>query len=181
MKKTRLLATLGSAEIDAAIQAVIQVYEDAFPEQVAACYIEGSYADQTSLPTSDIDLFLVFRGRFADKAAHVGQTWESQQQSPYDIDISVVDEESLRNGVHPSVKLGGQLIYGQDVCSLYPLVPIDDWMRERMHAAYNLLINVYGRDKPVQLPLVFPAPEDEFYGYMNRTIQLTDGREVPCT
>ena|SRR5581483_5680822 len=50
-----------------------------------------------------------------------------------------------------------------------------------MHASYWLLVNVYQRPKPVQLMLGFPDPGAEFYGYTNRTIQLPDGRKVPCT
>jgi hypothetical protein len=89
---------------------------------------------------------------------------------------------SLRNQwVRPNAKLGGRLLYGQDVCRLYPLLPIEAWARERMHAAYWLLINVYHRPTPVHFPLTFPSPSDEFYGYTNRTFRLPDGREVPCT
>jgi hypothetical protein len=183
MKDILLQGTLGHSQIDSVVQEVIQVYEDTFPGQIAAYYVEGSYADQTSLTTSDIDLVIVFRNQFADADARsmAERTWTCKQVGAPEVDITVVDEESLRGGVSPTVKLGGRLIYGQDVCGLYPLLPIEAWARERMHAAYWLLINVYQRPTPVHLPLTFPSPSDEFYGYTNRTIRLPDGQEVLCT
>lgn len=183
MQEILLQNMLGHPQIDALIQQVIQAYEDAFPGQIAAYYVEGSYADQTSLATSDIDLLIVFRNRFADEDTRslAKGLWTGSQEGSQEVDISVVDEGSLRAGVHPNVKLAGRLLYGEDVCSLYPLVPIEAWTRERMHAANWLLVNVYHRSTPVRLPLTFPSPTDEFYGYTNRTLQLPDGQEVPCT
>ncbi len=183
MKDILLQRTLGHSQIDSVVQEVIQVYEDSFPGQITAYYVEGSYADQTSLSTSDIDLVIVFRNRFANAEARsaVERIWTSKHVGTQEVDIAVVDEESLRGGVRPNLKLGSQLIYGQDVCSRYPLLPIEAWARERMHAAYWLLVKVYHRRTPVHLPLTFPSPSEEFYGYTNRTIRLPDGREVPCT
>ncbi len=183
MKDILLQGTLGHSQIDSVVQEVIQVYEDTFPGQIAAYYVEGSYADQTSLSTSDLDLVIIFRDRFADADARsiAERTWTNTQVGTPEVDISIIDEDSLREGVRPNVKLGGRLIYGQDVCRLYPLLPIDAWARERMHMAYWLLVNVYQRPTPVHLPLTFPSPSDEFYGYTNRTLRLPDGQEVPCT
>ncbi|GLV60900.1 hypothetical protein KDH_77190 [Dictyobacter sp. S3.2.2.5] len=176
--------SLADPRIDAVVRKVIRLYETTFPDRIAACYVEGSYADQTWLPTSDLDLLIVFRGRFADDAARQAakQTWAGNEAGTHEVDISVIDEHSLREeGVYPSAKLGGRLLYGEDVLSLYPIVPIEEWARERMNAAYWLTINVYQRPIPVRLPLPFPDPADEFYGYTNRTVTLADGREVPCT
>src|SRR5260370_13133050 len=120
MKDLFLQGTLGYPQVDSVVQEVIQVYEQHFPGQIAAYYIEGSYADQTFLTTSDIDLVIIFRSRFADAdARHMAeQTWTSNQVSTQEVDITVVDEDSLREGVRPNLKLGGRLIYGQDVCHL---------------------------------------------------------------
>jgi hypothetical protein len=183
MKNIVLQETLGHLEVDSVVQEVIRAYEDGFPGQIVAYYIEGSYADQTPLATSDIDLVIVFGNRSAnaDRRHTVERTWTSKQTGKQEVDITVVDEERLRGGVPPNLKLGGRLIYGQDVCGLYPLLPIEAWTRERMHAAYWLLINVYQRPIPVHPSLTFPSPSDEFFGYTNRMIRLPDGQEVACT
>ncbi|HET8912381.1 MAG TPA: nucleotidyltransferase domain-containing protein, partial [Ktedonobacteraceae bacterium] len=183
MKEILLQGTLGYAQIDSIVKEVVQVYEDTFPGEIAAYYVEGSYADHTSLATSDIDLVIVFRHAFAHRETRTmaERTWTSEPKGAPEVDLTVVDEESLRAGVHPTLKLGSRLIYGQDVCDLYPLVPIEAWARERMHAAYWLLVTIYQRSTPVHLPLTLPSPLEEFYGYTNRTLQLPDGQEVFCT
>lgn len=172
-----------SSQIDSLLQDVIQAYESAFPGRIVAYYLEGSYVDQTYLSTSDIDVVIVFREKFTDEETRqaVEHVWASRQTGAQEVDIAAIDEESLRSGVRPNLKLGGQLIYGQDVCSAYPILPVEIWARERMHAAYWLLVKVYRRPTPVRLPLDFPLPTDEFYGYTQRTIRLPDGQEVPCT
>lgn len=184
MEEISLQHSLGDAQIDAVVGEVIRVYEGAFPGQIAGYYVEGSYADRTQLATSDIDLVLVFRQPFAHeeerKAAE--QAWDRHNQgSTLEVDLVLTNEQKLRDGVNPNVKMGSLFVYGEDVCHRYPIVPIESWTSERMHASYWLLVNVYQRPKPVQLMLDFPDPVDEFYGYTNRTIHLPDGREVPCT
>lgn len=184
MKKFLLQNSLGHVAADAVVQEVIRVYENAFLGQIAGYYVEGSYADRTYVATSDIDMAIVFGNHLAH--GEVRRTAErlwvtSAHASTMEVDITVVDEDSLHEGVYPTLKLGSQLIYGQDVCSKYPILPLEAWTRERMHAAYCLLVAVYQRPTPIHLPLVFPKPEDEFYGYANRMVRLPDGKEVPCT
>ncbi len=179
-----LQRSLGHATVDTTMQEVIRVYENAFPGQIAGYYVEGSYADQTYVATSDIDMTIVFSNHLAHedvRKAAEGLWATSVHASTMEVDIIVVDEDNLHEGVYPTLKVGSQLIYGQDVCSKYPILPLEVWTRERMHAAYCLLVAVYQRPTPIHLPLVFPNPEDEFYGYANRMVRLPDGKEVPCT
>ncbi len=62
-----------------------------------------------------------------------------------------------------------------------PLLPIEEWTRERMHAAYWLLVTVFNRPRGVTLPLGYPDAADEFFGYARRTLRLPTGVEVPST
>jgi hypothetical protein len=179
-----LQCSLGHATVDTTLQEVIRLFENAFPGQIAGYYVEGSYADQTYLATSDIDIIIVFSNHFAHEEVRktAERLWvTSAHASTMEVDITIVDEDDLHEGVYPTLKVGSQLIYGQDVCSKYPILSLEAWTRERMHAAYCLLVTVYQRSTPVYLPLVFPNPEDEFYGYANRMVRLPDGKEVPCT
>jgi hypothetical protein len=184
MAETNLFELARMGQVKNIIRDLIDVYEANFPGCIAGYYVEGSYADQTSVATSDIDIVIVFRDRFADKQMHMAaeQLWESLgQPSTIELDIAVIDEDGLRGGVRPNLKLGSQLIYGEDVCQRYPLIALDNWAFERMHAAYWLCIMVYHRLLPVHLPLDFPDPNDEFFGYIQRMTILPDGLEVPCT
>ncbi|MEO7020314.1 MAG: nucleotidyltransferase domain-containing protein [Ktedonobacteraceae bacterium] len=184
MEDILLQNSSGNAQADAVMREVIRVYEDAYPQHIAGYYVEGSYTDRTHLATSDLDLVMIFHQPFADDEARKAaeQAWNvSNKASTLEVDITLVNEQELQAGVDPNLKLGSRFIYGEDVCRNYPILPIEAWTRDRMHASYWLLVNIYQRPTPVQLELDFPDITDEFYGYVNRTIQLPDGREVPCT
>jgi hypothetical protein len=183
MKEISLQNSLGHPKANAVMQDVIFLYENAFPEQIVAYYVEGSYVDQSYFATSDLDVVIVLRNPIIheDIREQARSFWKNDSASPMEVDIIVTDEESLQKGVNPNLKLGGRFMYGQDVCQDYPILPIEMWTRDRMHAAYWLIVKIYQRPIPVHFPLDFPSPSDEFYGYTNRTVQLPDGREVPCT
>ncbi|HEY4388018.1 MAG TPA: nucleotidyltransferase domain-containing protein, partial [Ktedonobacteraceae bacterium] len=126
MKEILLQSSLGHSQADAVVQEVIFVYENAFPEQIAAYYVEGSYADQTYLTTSDIDVVIVFRDPISLESRHqIASTWINDQTSLLEVDITITDEESLQAGVNPNLKLGSRFMYGQDVCQNYPILPIE--------------------------------------------------------
>lgn len=183
MQEISLSASLGLPNADAAVRELIRVYEESFPEQIVSYYVEGSYADHSYMATSDIDLTIVFHPHVTDKTRQEArQLWStSPRVSTMELDITVVDEESLRGGMDPMLKLGSQLIYGTDIRDKYPILPIAEWARQRMHAAYWLLGAVYQRPLPVRQPLSFPDAQGEFYGYANRSVRLLDGREVAST
>jgi predicted nucleotidyltransferase len=172
----------GDVDKNVAIQAVVEAYERTFPGRIAGYYVEGSYADGTQLPTSDIDLAIIFYGHLTtenglDVARHL---WERCIiPSHMELDISLYDEADLQGGVWPHLKLGSTLISGSDVLQSYPIIPIDTWAHMRMRAAHYLIMHIYQRE--IEEPLPFPDPGDEFYGYANRTVTLADGREVFST
>lgn len=179
-----LLHSTGQAQADRALQGVVTLFESVFPQRIVGYYIEGSYADQTAVATSDLDLTIVFYGQFVTTAerqqAHEVVT-ACRQLSVVELDITLAEESELRRGADPMFKLGARLLYGQDRRDAIPLLPIEIWGRQRMHAAYWLMINVFNRPKPVVAPLTFPDPQDPFYGYAARMMHLADGRTIPTT
>ena len=58
---------------------------------------------------------------------------------------------------------------------------MDGWIRQRMHAAYWLIVKVFNRPPSVSYPLGYPDPDSKFYGYDQRKVRLFDGREVNST
>ena len=177
-----LYHSLGEAYKDEFIQTIIRRYDEVFPGRIAAYYVEGSYADGTQLTSSDIDLVLIFFGQLttANGLNEANLLWQQCiNPSHIELDLSVRDEESLQKGVWPHLKLGSALIYGQDILKAYPIIAIDTWAQMRMYAAHYLIMHVYQR--ATDKPLAFPSPDDEFYGYANRTVTLDDGREVLST
>jgi hypothetical protein len=98
------------------------------------------------------------------------------------LDAEVADEAELAQGAPPLLRLGGRSVWGEDRLSALPLMPIERWTRERMHAAYWLIVNLFGRAVPVSWPLAYPDAGDEFCGYTRRVVRLPDdGTEAPST
>ena len=182
MQSLHLNAT-GKTNVDRVLRGLVGSFEIAFPGRVRAYYVEGSQADQTGLTTSDIDINIVFKETFADderqKALELAEYCDSLSMMEFDIDI--VDEQQAAKGVGPALKLASTFIYGEDTRDQFPLIPIELWARERMHIAYWLMINVFGRPPLVLLPLNYPDAEAEFYGYTRRKVRLLDGSEVDST
>ncbi|HEV7129272.1 MAG TPA: nucleotidyltransferase domain-containing protein, partial [Ktedonobacterales bacterium] len=58
-----LLGSTGDARADAILRTTIEAFEAAFPERVRGYYLHGSLADGTGLPTSDLDLAIIFCGQ----------------------------------------------------------------------------------------------------------------------
>lgn len=179
-----LAAATGNETVDEALRLVVAAFEACFPRRIRAYYVHGSHADRTGLAANDVDLTIVFKGRFsaeAERAAIARSREACARQAAVELDFEIVDEEDLARGVYPDLKLGGRCVWGEDRRDQWPLISLATWTRERMHAAYWLIVNVFGRPPVVDGPLAFPDPAAEFYGYTRRTIRLPDGSEPAST
>ncbi len=177
-------AQTGDTRVDHVLHEAMVRLEAAFPQRIRACYIEGSYANGRALPTSDLDLTIVFCERFKsqaerEQAQHLCSEYAAQVG--VELDAEIVDEVSLQAGVYPQFKLESQLFYGVDIRAHCPLISMERWTRERMHAAYWLMIHVFNRPAIAHPPLPAPDPSDRFLGYTNRTVRRLDGSNVPST
>lgn len=184
MTAVALLYSTGHAQADRAVQEVVTLFESSFPQRVVGYFVEGSYADQSAIATSDLDLTIVFRTQFvtpAERQQAQEVVTACRQLSVLELDITLTAEAELRQGADPMFKMGARLLYGQELRDTIPLIPIELWARQRMHAAYWLLINVFNRPKPVVAPLTFPDAQDPFYGYAKRRMHLADGSVIPTT
>ncbi len=140
----------GDERVDALLRATLTTFEAAFPRRVRGYYLLGSAADGTSVSTSDVDLVILFKDQFLDAAEReAAQQLRDQiaSASPLEYDAELHDEASLREGSDPALKLGSQLLYGEDVRHL-PLVPIEDWARDRLHTSYWRVMRLFNRPTP---------------------------------
>lgn len=178
------LKSTNSVTVDQTLQGLIGLFEQAFPDRIRGYYLEGSYANRTALTTSDIDLVILFKGSFIDKAERekAGQMARDYDAvTEIELDIDFLDEKEISKGVPPSLKIGSRVLFGEPIAESLPLVSVAQWGRERMHAAYWLMVNVFNRPDNVTYPLGYPKPESEFYGYTERKIRLATGREICST
>ena len=182
-----LRLTTGVARADATLRMVVARFEAAFPGRAQGYYVTGSYATGDALPTSDLDVTVVMRGALdvSARAAADRLAAGCAAAAPLELDIAVDDEASLLAGAaHPSFTLGSQLVYSADGADMRPLTSLPslaDWTRDRMSTSYWRLVNLFGRPPVVRHPLTYPDADDEFYGYLRRTLRLPDGSEVVCT
>jgi hypothetical protein len=179
-----LLLATGDAASDALLRDLVAAFDSAFSGRIVGYYLLGSYADGTRLATSDLDLTVVFRDAFLSAgehaaAARLGAEWAAR--ASVELDVEVEDEASLRRGASPTFKLGSALLAGDDIRDTLPLVPLDQWTRDRMHTSYWRTIKLFGRPTPVTLPLAYPDASAAFYGYTARLTRLPDGSRVPGT
>lgn len=179
---THLLIT-GSPRVDDTLRALVAACEAALPGRLLSVYVTGSYGDATALASSDLDATLVFAGQLTpeERTAAEREIANVARACGVELDASALDEDELARGVRPLLKLGGRCVWGDDRRDAMPLLPIEAWARERMHAAYWLMINIFDRPTPVTLPLGYPDVGDQFFGYARRTVRLPDGCDVPCT
>ncbi len=189
MDEIQLLDPTGDELVDRMLRGLVGVFEAAFPKRVRGYYVEGSHASDTAVAASDLDLTIVFKGSF--QASHDNDEEERERAarltasysaaSVVECDAEIVDEEGLRRGVYPAFKLASRLVYGDDVRDEVLLLPLDEWTRQRMHAACFLIVRLFERPCPLRLPIDYPNPVGEFYGYDHRPTRLPDGRTVPTT
>lgn len=175
-----LLDPLDDGPAHAAARELVAAFEAAFPGRVRACYVLGSRADGSGVPTSDLDLAVVFARSFQDddERTHAAQL---AGRASFELDVELSDEAELAAGLPPDLALAGRLIYGEEVRGRFPVVPIEEWARDRMHTSYWRLGTLFGRSGPVSLPLGYPDPGAPCFGYEGRTTRTPDGREAPGT
>jgi hypothetical protein len=160
-----------------------QRVDEVFPGAVRSWYLTGSAADGTEVSTSDVDMVVVLRdgGSGEEWAAIQSMVETLAREAGIELDLDLLAAGELATGVDPQLKLGSRLLCGEDLVADAPLLPIEDWARERMHAAYYLMISVFGRPPVVREPLAYPDANDPFFGYASRDVILPDGMRVPST
>ncbi|OJV93768.1 MAG: hypothetical protein BGO39_15480 [Chloroflexi bacterium 54-19] len=164
---------------------VITRFESDFKGRVQSYYLEGSYADNSQVGSSDLDLLIVFKGDFETAteeqiAIQLGKVCAAL--SPVELDLTIQAEASLAvDGLTPGLMWASKLIYGTAIRDKFNLVSIEQWTRDRMHTSYWRTAHLFNRKLPLTIPLDFPDVDGVFFGYDLRKLRLADGSEVNCT
>ncbi len=134
-------------------------------------FVAGSYAEGMPVPASDIDLVAVLReGADQELARQIAE--ECISLSPIRLDLVPVTSAALRTrflALVPSFKRGTLLVFGEDVRDEIPLPPIDTFARSWADRARSFMTRIRRADA-LALPLDYPAPGGEFFGYDRATI-----------
>jgi hypothetical protein len=196
MALPELLATTGHPQIDQIIQGVIGVFELIFPDRLLGCYLQGSCADGQITALSDIDMAIVFHGELTETE---NTLFEETLRACYQIsarrlDIGAFGERTLLHADQiqfphddlvaiyaTSIKRISRHIYGRDIRSQIPTVPITLFTRCLMHFPFPILASHRGHAATLTVPFRHPDPSDPFYGYTQRKLRDSNRSMQPST
>jgi CYTH domain-containing protein len=185
-----LTASTGDPAADRIVRGVVGVFGAAFPHRVGGCYLRGSYATGTRTTGSDLDLFVVFRGGFRDRAearrAH-RVSGSCARLSPLPLEIIVASEQQLERADNRAIalnlKLDTRLVHGRDIRPGIPEFDADSYLRAVVQVPiHNYRFPVQRRADPaLTWPLRHLDPEGPFYGYDQWLLPGPDGTDQPST
>jgi len=121
MASLSLLFSTGNPTIDRLVLGLIGIFEHVFPNRVSGYYLLGSYANGTALPSSALDMVMLFKDRFHtqhefDTAVAINES--CKLISPVVLDAWVISDERTHQaafiGDTLELKSSGRLIYGLD-------------------------------------------------------------------
>jgi hypothetical protein len=161
-----LLTTTGDQRIDDLLRRLIGVFELALPQRMRGYFLLGSYADGTAVDLSDLDLLLVFSGQMTagERATAAQLSTQCAQLSPLRLDLTARGEAELA-GETVLLKLGSMLLYGADIRASLALPPLDEYTRTALDSGCYFLRQVLRGAAQLSIPLTYPDPAGEFYGY----------------
>lgn len=162
-----LHAQTGISQIDRLITGIVEIIEAAFPQRVRGYYLVGSYSDEVSVARSDLDLEILFKDALSPQENQRITALKSgiRTIAPLHIDLGIKDEASLSQSDTVALKLASRFLYGTDTRDTIPLPATDVYLHNISGPTHRGLTQRF-RSSPVTMPLVYPDPNDEFYGYV---------------
>ena len=164
--------TVGNKRIDQLLQGVVGVFERVFPNRIRGYYIIGSYANQTAVSTSDIDLCPLFKDAFLNDA-ECEKAWQigwlcGDFISPVQVQAEPNDEKTLFSTPDTTtMKLASLLIYGEDIRPQLSLPSTEEYARDAMLQPIWFHYRIRKPDI-LTYPLEYPKLDDPYYGYVCR-------------
>lgn len=185
-----LQESTGDPAADRIVRGVIGIFEQTFPDRVRGYYLRGSFASGTRTAGSDLDLFVVFRDGFADRAEAeraIELAGHCALISPILLELLPVSEQRLQQpdalALALNLKLATRLLHGGDIRPSLPPLEVDTYVRSVVHIPYHSY--AYPQQRRTGGPLTYPLahidPDGPFYGYDQWPVPGPDGVEVPST
>lgn len=154
------------------VDAVIALYTSFFPDRLRAVYLSGSRTEDSAASVSDIDGYIIFKKSFKseeEKQRALDMLSQCRRISPLRLDFVVwaEDENSLQTGCDIRLKLGTQLVYGEDIREAIPLPALADYQEHIHRWTRGFLLNLHDL-KELPPALSCPDSDDEFFGYVRK-------------
>jgi predicted nucleotidyltransferase len=167
MESFALSTSTGVSEVDNILRGTIGILETTFPDRIRAYYLHGSFADGSGIETSDIDLFLVSKGKFtpAEREKIQRIMHFSSLLSPFMVEMIALNEDTLLQDGHFRIKSASKLLWGEDLRESIPEQTLDQYLHMYAHFPRVYIIQMLRNSETVTYPLSYPQPTGEFYGY----------------
>lgn len=167
MEALALYTSTGDQQVDDIVHGTIGILETTLPDRIRAYYLHGSFADGSGIETSDIDLFLVPKGRFTAQEREKIQriTHFCSLFSPFMVEMIAVDEDAILQSGHFRIKCASQLLWGEDLRASIPEQTLDQYLHMYARFPYVYIGQMLRNSEMVTYPLSYPQPTGEFYGY----------------
>ncbi len=171
MGSIQLLTSTGNERADAIIRGVVGIFEAVFPYRVRGYYLTGSYSSGSAAPSSDLDLGILFRGTYredaeSDQAIELCQHCEALNPL---LDLGVLSEERIQHpdmvGTVLQLKATGRLLFGEDSRAEIEAACDERYVRWAMHTPFHGIAFARPHESLLRVPLRFPDPDGEFFGY----------------
>lgn len=162
-----LYASTGNLQVDNILRGTIVILETLLPGRIRSCYLHGSFADNTGIETSDIDLFLVPKGSFSSEEREKIQRLmqASALISPYMAEMIPVDETMLLEQGHFRIKAASRLLWGDDLQARIPEQTLDQYLRMYARFPFIYIVQMLRNHQGPVASLAYPQATGEFYGY----------------
>ncbi len=167
MEPFTLSTSTGNQQVDEILRGTIGILETVFPERIRAYYLHGSFANETGISTSDIDLFLIPKGAFTPEERQKMQRIMhfSAFLSPFMVEMMAIDEHILLQHGHFRIKHASRLLWGTEIREQVPEQTLDDYLRLYASFPFLYISSMLRTTETVTLPLAYPQSTSEFYGY----------------
>lgn len=180
MKADSLEYIRNGTDAEAFFSGLSELLFAAFPGRLAGTYVVGSRADGTAIPTSDVDLAIVFEGNIAGAERNaIKRIFDAIQRiSPVMLDAYVLSETEAERGVTPTLQ-NYRLISGRDSLKDRPLRPNSELMLHYAGLVVHFIQVVRNDRGPIRFPLTYPSGSNEYCGYEKYGTRTADGRYAP--
>jgi hypothetical protein len=162
----------GNPTIDRALRGIVGIFEETFPGRIRSYFLVGSQADSSAVSLSDLDIRVVFKGIFSSQLElkRFLQVREYLRLiNSVDIDCPPLDEQRLLHDetwLHETIniKYASQYLFGDDIRGELPPPTLEAYLRNTGRALCIFVPRLH-RQEQIHIPLQYPDPQDEFYGY----------------
>ena len=167
MDSPDLYFSTSNQQVDAILRGTIGILETCLPDRISAYYLHGSFANNTGISTSDIDLFLVSKGSFTPEEHEKIQRimYFSGLFSPFIVEMRALDETTLLQHGHFRIKHASHLLWGKELSQDLPEQTLDAYLDMYAHFPFIYIAPMLRNVETLTLPLSYPQASGDFFGY----------------